>query len=1097
MAEDPQSGRWQTFKQGFSNYRAEKKQAKNANKASAAKIKADMDGVKVARMDENERRQLLQQHQEDLDKLQPKRAFLKNLSGKGGTATKAATLGIGAWLGSKFKRNSEPKKFHDTDKVWKWRFFSYIILCIVWHYGLLIQLEIPPFGKAMLNIVFALITYFWAVPQEERTSNRIWEFLVVIFILYYSVEVLGVMLVGIAPASIGAFIHGWLLNPLLTPWWLFYALFVRVQGRAWLGDIPTIVVLVLYITAGLGVGTSLAGTPLQSQLSEKGFSLDRTHIENFNDFLSRAADFWKYIWDNIVKSFKGFKLFWYKRIDIATGGDYYTGRVEQAEDEPLGVTIENVKTADYEFETDEKIVVYGTIKAHTLDDGIRIKPGCFLGYKRDYEEKYIEGNVNVGPSNDYLVFDMDEQDMDCILPPTAEVKAILEKSKTVTLTAEFNFETMAYLKTYFMYQDRLRSLQRQGLDPLNEFGIKDNNPTAVFTNGPVMLGIGTKKPPYGVAIAGLSGSSDNLLRVGVTVDNNYGWKGKIKKINQVIMVVPEELEIVNSACSHVFNKYADSTNLDSCVKDYIDYNSRPFIECADKVWQEGGDYFDKYDKEHLAQAKINNNVKTCVRKVCTKEYEGYIGYALNTAFSSKGLEDIENYKTFSCKFKVRPGTEQDLLGTAPVSVRYLRAKVRYDYEIEKSTSVRIKKDYNKYGSGIMDHSQSLYSDPQKIYETVGQKTWKSINNNPHVAAVEPCLAIALLIEASGGQEYYNKNGQQGLFTLSPKLTKKIAEKLGDTSQNLMDIDTNIKYGMELLNDLKTGSVNYLGADNTIIPANENELMILFKEAVTNDQVKYDSIKPSVKESCNQEKAYLCKEDPFYSKYHGYELTIESLKDYCKKPGTQALLEKVKDFDLIKEENPNFWSPFKSIKVTKETKDVNPSLDEDYEVKVTKTFSEDKKKIQVGVKLIKDNKEKFSKSFNLNQENSADTAWYYGDKYPFIRARLKSVNFETGDVVIDVQDFEFTIKKVEIPYNPTSLKKDVWVDSSTEETIVRALFNKPTNTLVFYDNGNNQLCTIKLTTSKTCANLPEIKVYQLNDVNDDWFEGYVEFNPQKE
>jgi hypothetical protein len=1095
MAEEPKSGKWQRFRQGVTDYRAEKKQAKVQNKSRAEEIKVDIEKVKTAKMDEQQRQQLLQQHKDDLDKLQPKRTFVKGIPGK----SKAALFGAGAWLGSKFNSTNENRRnqegiFH-PDTWWKTKFTLYLLFAFAWHYLIIITLPYSPELKIILNMFFALLTYFWVVPEEEKSDKRIIELLIVVIGLYYSIERLGLIIANVAPASAGAFIHGWLLNPYLTPWWGFYALFVRVKNRTIFGVLPVMIILILYITAPLGGSIAFAsGFGPYGGVFDKGITVDHTHLENFKDFLKRSVDFWEFIWDSIVRSIRGFKLFWYKQIDLATGGDYYTGRVENAEDEPLGVTIEDLQTADYEFEPDEKIAVYGIIKAHTLDDGIRIKPGCYLGYKREYEEKYVEGEVNIGGNGEYLVFDMDEQDIDCIIPQTTEVKALLKKSKSVSLTAEFNFETMAYLKTYFMYQDRLRSLQRQDLDPLGEFGIKDKDPTAVFTNGPVMLGMKTKKPPYGVAVADISGQTDNLLRVGVTVDNNYGWKGKIKKINQLILEVPEELEIVKSTCSHVFNDYADASNLEPCVNDYITHNSRPFIECAESQFQQNNDFFDKYDNQDLQNAKSDNGVKECVREVCAQEFAGYKGYELNTAFASKSLEDIENYKTFSCKFKVKDGGATQLLGTAPVSTRYLRARVRYDYEIERTTGVRVKKEYNQYGSGgIMEHTQTLFDDPQKAYETVGQKTWKSITNN-HAGNIEPCTVIALLIEASGGQELFNQNGQQGLMSLPPKLSKKIADKLGETTYNLFDIDTNIRFGIQLLSDLKSGNVAYLGAEDGVIPTTESELNILFKEAVTKDEVKFDAIKPSVKSSCNNEKAYLCKDDPFYDKYNGYKLTINNLKDYCQKPETQILLENIKDASSLSELNPNFWSSMKLVKISKTVKDINSELEQNYEIKASAIFSEDKSKIQATLTLVKENKERFSKAFSLNKNDELNTIWYYGKDYPFVRARIKSVNFEASEIVIEVQDFKVTRKKVNLPYYSILTKSDIWVDSTTQNTLLSGFYNQPTNTIIFYDNTNEQICGIKLSQSSVCTNIPEIQVYRLNDVSSSSFEGYIEYNP---
>jgi hypothetical protein len=64
-------------------------------------------------------------------------------------------------------------------------------------------------------------------------------------------------------------------------------------------------------------------------------------------------------------------------------------------------------------------------------------------------------------------------------------------------------------------------------------------------------------------------------------------------------------------------------------------------------------------------------------------------YMLSTEeLSPNVLEDIKNYKTFGCRAVV--DDYNAVLGDTPISVRYIKAKVKYTYIVEQATSVTIK-----------------------------------------------------------------------------------------------------------------------------------------------------------------------------------------------------------------------------------------------------------------------------------------------------------------------------------------------------------------------------------------------------------------------
>ncbi|MBI4453186.1 hypothetical protein HY636_00920 [Candidatus Woesearchaeota archaeon] len=1046
--------------------------------------------------------EISEKEREELEALSPYKTAAKKAFNK--TKEMAATSsGLLAGL-FKGNRNREAPSFHSTESSIKWRINLFILFSLLFHFLILVQIT-NLWTKLFINFVLAIIVYFAFIPDEEKTES-IKELFVVVS-LYLTWDFFGAHFYQIG----NGILYGYVFNPFFTPWWFYYAVLVRSKARTRI----SILLILAIILFWLGVLFSSVYIS-QMGIEEKGLMLTQAHSDNLKLVVEKSTEFWKNIASTIAKSIFNIKLFWQQRIEMATGGDYYAGRIEQSKGEPLGVTIEEVKAAGYEFEPDEQINVFGIIKARTLDDGIIIRPGCYLGYKTEYNQKFVEGDI--GPEKEYTIFDMGEQDVDCRFPPAIEEPEIIKQSNQVVLTASFNFETMAYLKTYFMYQDRLRSLTRMGIDPLDEFGIKDKNPTAVFTNGPVMLGIGTKKPPLGVGVSGmgslsvgdLSSTAENLVRIGVTVDNNYGWKGKIKRINQVIIEVPNSMEILFDTCSHPFTVYADKNNLNNCVNDYVSHSSKPFIECAEKLSSD----FDRYEPQSVELAKKNTEVVSCVTETCAKEFDGFVGYSLQTSAVGKGLENIKTYKTFSCKFSV--SDPEKLLGTAPITPIYFRARTRYDYEIEKTTSVKVKKILDSYGSSFVQHNNIGQIDSEDAFQSIAQKSWSSIikfSQSPE----EQCTIFALIAATSGGDPYFNANNRKGLLGLSPDIANAIAKKFGEQNSNIFDADTNIQYGIQLWNDIKSKDTEYLEIQTLTqnIPSVDNQdAVVVFTDTLKNDKLTYDAVIPlsdttdtvnSVQSSCIGEKPYLCETNPFYKTYHSFLLNIGSYKEYCKKPEIQSGFNTVKELEEIN--TNNFWIS-KSIKVTQTTDEIEQGIEKNgYGVKITKSIKPNSEHNLVTLKVTKsnkynsdnnnnnnnNNKEFLTKTFNIYKSQLLDSTWYHDSSYPFIRVALKSKNSDNTEFVFEMQYFDMTRVLVDLSYDSLLKSKQmIWQDN--EGVVVYGDYNAPSKTLELYDGNSKKFCALNVKTSSSCSNIPQVKIYELAS-GTNYFKGYVEFNPK--
>ncbi len=351
-----------------------------------------------------------------------------------------------------------------------------------------------------------------------------------------------------------------------------------------------------------------------------------------------------------------------------------TGKVEQNQKEPLGVYLSELRTPQQYFYENENTIIWGSVRARTLDEPVGVKMGCMIKEGTKVKE------ADVDPKNQFLVFTQEDQDYVCKFPANTFAGST---SKNVIAYAEFNFETLAYVKRYFMDQERYRAMQREGQDPFTVFKIKDRNPIAVYTNGPVELGITTNAP-----LIGVSGGYIVKPSVTLSLKNKDGWQGKMTSLNELIILLPKGAVITNPAtdCDRPLLQYDEAMcETETCG----DATGRCLNAC------EG------YPPEQRSNCEVRCHDEYDVRCVenCKYLFEDpesgsgsqYNGYMLDPSkFNTVPAADGSNVLEFvSCKFDAVPG---QILDAGPITTKSIRVKARYDYRVEKQKTVQIKQD---------------------------------------------------------------------------------------------------------------------------------------------------------------------------------------------------------------------------------------------------------------------------------------------------------------------------------------------------------------------------------------------------------------------
>ncbi len=206
----------------------------------------------------------------------------------------------------------------------------------------------------------------------------------------------------------------------------------------------------------------------------------------------------------------------------AAKGDYYTGQVDSAAKKRLGVYIENFRATEPFFYEDSPVSAYAILKAETIDNPLDISITCDA-------DGTIPANV-IRPKDKFNIITSEQPEIDCVWN-----KGVLKKGMhDLRIRAEFEFTTRAYLKAYIMDRDRLREYRRQNIDPLAN--IPDKTPVAIYTSGPLRIGMSLGQQPIGLGTAG-----EALQTWGVTVENI--WDGQLEELIMLYFFVPKGIRI--------------------------------------------------------------------------------------------------------------------------------------------------------------------------------------------------------------------------------------------------------------------------------------------------------------------------------------------------------------------------------------------------------------------------------------------------------------------------------------------------------------------------------------------------------------------------
>jgi len=206
---------------------------------------------------------------------------------------------------------------------------------------------------------------------------------------------------------------------------------------------------------------------------------------------------------------------------IATG-DYYTSEVEESKERELGLTMKSLETdipTDQGIQEGEIFAVFTEVDVETIDP-ITLTLSCMTK----------DGALGtILQDTTYQVERSASELIDC------EFEKLPAGTHTIQVGAEFDFATLAYVKSYFVDRNSLRALQSKEKDFFDTYNIGDNDPQSISSQGPISIGLGIGKPPIAL------GDTPRVLTLGITIINKYG--GHVKEMKSLSLIVPKGFEV--------------------------------------------------------------------------------------------------------------------------------------------------------------------------------------------------------------------------------------------------------------------------------------------------------------------------------------------------------------------------------------------------------------------------------------------------------------------------------------------------------------------------------------------------------------------------
>ena len=239
-------------------------------------------------------------------------------------------------------------------------------------------------------------------------------------------------------------------------------------------------------------------------------------------FTNSLLDKFESIFTKVIKPIKSFNV---------SDPFFYTGQVEQNSDKPLGVTLEDVKSTEEFYVQGGEVTLWGYVSMESfLHDSLYVIPNAKIARQR---ENFPAASCTPPVAE---VFHGGSELIECTFPPLNAdgTLAFPAGSYPVEMSVSFPFETWADITYTFVSEEKARNYARLQRDIFEELDINEQ-PTAVYTSGPIMIGMGGSRMP--ILVTNTPPYLKNAY-IGITIQNDW-VNGQLDEVGSLELKLPK------------------------------------------------------------------------------------------------------------------------------------------------------------------------------------------------------------------------------------------------------------------------------------------------------------------------------------------------------------------------------------------------------------------------------------------------------------------------------------------------------------------------------------------------------------------------------
>lgn len=296
--------------------------------------------------------------------------------------------------------------------------------------------------------------------------------------------------------------------------------------------------------------------------------------KDVKDFFADYKETWSDIKQRFVEGGLLCVNCWQEKIDKTFNPymPYYTG-VEENQKEETGVFIRDLRSLFPVYYNDTNVApqIVGRVEAKTfIPGGLLITPSCRL----ERGKMYFYGKSDP-PQNEPLELNYKLlRDVTCTYPWH---KNMTRGSYKAVMGLSFKYETWSYITLTFVSRSLIEQYYYQKRDINADLDIPETA-KAVYTNGPVELGLAGEQQPIDINTEAKRPEQLIQQRFGFTVANKWP-QGRVKEVNGVTIMVPKPFILTD--CTPVKYSFVDE------AEEYRNYT-------FERIGQDGSNQIDPH-----------------------------------------------------------------------------------------------------------------------------------------------------------------------------------------------------------------------------------------------------------------------------------------------------------------------------------------------------------------------------------------------------------------------------------------------------------------------------------------------------------------------